>query len=75
MSKETIPENNEKNKESAEELDDILPLIQPEISKSDLINLSHKDFIKEQMKCTEVKTLFEEAKKRVFKEKSLYCRK
>ncbi|GFW36306.1 SCAN box domain-containing protein [Trichonephila clavipes] len=32
MSEETIPESNEKNKESPDELDDILPLIQPEIS-------------------------------------------
>ncbi|GFW24368.1 SCAN box domain-containing protein [Trichonephila clavipes] len=32
MSEETVPESNEKNKESPDELDDILPLIQPEIS-------------------------------------------
>ncbi|GFV11027.1 SCAN box domain-containing protein [Trichonephila clavipes] len=32
MSEETIPERNEKNRESPDELDDILPLIQPEIS-------------------------------------------
>ncbi|GFV65202.1 SCAN box domain-containing protein [Trichonephila clavipes] len=49
MSEETIPESNEKNKESLDELDDILPLIQPEISESNLIKLSHKDFAKEQM--------------------------
>ncbi|GFU56151.1 retrovirus-related Pol polyprotein from transposon 412 [Trichonephila clavipes] len=49
MSEETIPESNEKNKESPDELDDILPLIQPEISESNLIKLSHKDFAKEQM--------------------------
>ncbi|GFX77362.1 SCAN box domain-containing protein [Trichonephila clavipes] len=62
MSEETIPESNEKNKESPDELDDILPLIQPEISESNLINLSHKYFAKEQMKSAELKTLFEEAK-------------
>ncbi|GFS59039.1 SCAN box domain-containing protein [Trichonephila clavipes] len=33
MSEETIPESNEKNKESPDELDDILPLILPEISE------------------------------------------
>ncbi|GFX43843.1 retrovirus-related Pol polyprotein from transposon 412 [Trichonephila clavipes] len=59
MSEETIPESNEKNKESPDELDDILPLIQPETSESSLINLSHKDFAKEQMKSAELKTLFE----------------
>ncbi|GFV36784.1 retrovirus-related Pol polyprotein from transposon 412 [Trichonephila clavipes] len=68
MSEETIPESNEKNKESPDELDDILPLIQPEISESNLIKLSHKDFAREQMHSAELKTLFEEAKKRVFKE-------
>ncbi|GFS85323.1 retrovirus-related Pol polyprotein from transposon 412 [Trichonephila clavipes] len=62
MSDETIPESNEKNKESLDELDDILPLIQPEISESNLIKLSHKDFAKEQMNSAELKTLFEEAK-------------
>ncbi|GFW43578.1 retrovirus-related Pol polyprotein from transposon 412 [Trichonephila clavipes] len=62
MSEETIPESNEKNKESPEELDDILPLIQPEISESNLIKLSHKDFAKEQMKSAALKTLFEESK-------------
>ncbi|GFW74648.1 hypothetical protein TNCV_962231 [Trichonephila clavipes] len=62
MSEETIPESNEKNKESLDELDDILPLIQPEISESNLIKLSHKDFAKEQMNSAELKTLFEEAK-------------
>ncbi|GFS69992.1 retrovirus-related Pol polyprotein from transposon 412 [Trichonephila clavipes] len=46
MSEETIPESNEKNKEPVDELDDILPLIQPEISESNLIKLSHKDFYK-----------------------------
>ncbi|GFX80120.1 retrovirus-related Pol polyprotein from transposon 412 [Trichonephila clavipes] len=63
MSEETIPESNEKNKESPDELDDILPLIQPEISESSLIKLSHKDFAKEQMNSAELKTLFEEAKR------------
>ncbi|GFW94632.1 SCAN box domain-containing protein [Trichonephila clavipes] len=62
MPKETIPESNEKNKESPDELDDILPLTQPEISESNLIKLSHKDFAKEQMNSAELKTLFEEAK-------------
>ncbi|GFW58713.1 SCAN box domain-containing protein [Trichonephila clavipes] len=62
MSEEIIPESNEKNKESPDELDDILPLIQPEISESNLIKLSHKDFTKEQMKSAELKTLFEEDK-------------
>ncbi|GFY33589.1 retrovirus-related Pol polyprotein from transposon 412 [Trichonephila clavipes] len=62
MSEETIPESNEKNKESPDELDGILPLIQPEISESNLIKLSHKDFAKEQMNSAELKTLFEEAK-------------
>ncbi|GFY20267.1 SCAN box domain-containing protein [Trichonephila clavipes] len=62
MSEETIPESNEKNKESPDELDDILPLIQPEISESNLIKLSHKDFAKEQMNSAELKTLFEEVK-------------
>ncbi|GFX93758.1 retrovirus-related Pol polyprotein from transposon 412 [Trichonephila clavipes] len=62
MSEEIIPESNETNKESPDELDDILPLIQPEISELNLINLSHKDFAKEQMKSAELKTLFEEAK-------------
>ncbi|GFV87930.1 SCAN box domain-containing protein [Trichonephila clavipes] len=62
MSEEIIPESNEKNKESPDELDDILPLIQPELSESNLIKLSHKDFAKEQMKSAELKTLFEEAK-------------
>ncbi|GFY20358.1 SCAN box domain-containing protein [Trichonephila clavipes] len=62
MSEETIPESNEKNKESPDELDDILPLIQPEISESNLIKLSHKDFAKEQMNSAELKTLFEETK-------------
>ncbi|GFX19594.1 SCAN box domain-containing protein [Trichonephila clavipes] len=62
MSEETIPESNEKNKESPDELDDILPLIQPEISESNLIKLSHKDFAKVQMNSAELKTLFEEAK-------------
>ncbi|GFY12334.1 retrovirus-related Pol polyprotein from transposon 412 [Trichonephila clavipes] len=62
MSEETIPESNEKNKESPDELDDIFPLIQPEISESNLIKLSYKDFTKEQMKSAELKTLFEEAK-------------
>ncbi|GFW22021.1 retrovirus-related Pol polyprotein from transposon 412 [Trichonephila clavipes] len=62
MTEETIPESNEKNKESLDELDDILPLIQPEISESNLIKLSHKDFAKEQMNSAELKTLFEEAK-------------
>ncbi|GFW52138.1 retrovirus-related Pol polyprotein from transposon 412 [Trichonephila clavipes] len=51
-----------KNKESPDELGDILPLIQPEISESNLIKLSHKDFAKEQMNSAELKTLFEEAK-------------
>ncbi|GFX92394.1 hypothetical protein TNCV_1706701 [Trichonephila clavipes] len=46
MSEETIPEGNEKNKESPVELDDFLPLIQPEIFESNLIKLSHKDFCK-----------------------------
>ncbi|GFW66644.1 retrovirus-related Pol polyprotein from transposon 412 [Trichonephila clavipes] len=49
MSEETIPESNEKNEESPDELDDILPLIQPEISESNVIKLSHKDFAKKQM--------------------------
>ncbi|GFX73875.1 retrovirus-related Pol polyprotein from transposon 412 [Trichonephila clavipes] len=62
MSEETIPESNEKNKESPDELDDILPLIQPEISESNLIKLSHKDFAKEQMNSAELKTLYEETK-------------
>ncbi|GFV18203.1 SCAN box domain-containing protein [Trichonephila clavipes] len=62
MSEETIPESKEKNKESPDELDDILPLIQPEISESNLIKLSHEDFAKEQMNSAELKTLFEEAK-------------
>ncbi|GFS87574.1 retrovirus-related Pol polyprotein from transposon 412 [Trichonephila clavipes] len=62
MSEETIPESNEKNKESPDELNDILPLIQPEISESNLIKLSHKDFAKEQMNSAELKTLFEETK-------------
>ncbi|GFY05510.1 retrovirus-related Pol polyprotein from transposon 412 [Trichonephila clavipes] len=63
MSEETIPESNENNKESPDELDDILPLIQPENSESNLIKLSHKDFAKQQMKSAELKkTLFEEAK-------------
>ncbi|GFT31136.1 retrovirus-related Pol polyprotein from transposon 412 [Trichonephila clavipes] len=62
MSEETIPESNEKNKESPDELDGILPLIQPEISESNLIKLSHKDFATEQMNSAELKTLFEEAK-------------
>ncbi|GFV23871.1 retrovirus-related Pol polyprotein from transposon 412 [Trichonephila clavipes] len=48
ISEETILESNEKNKESPDELDDILPVIQPEISESNLIKLSHKDFKKEQ---------------------------
>ncbi|GFW03199.1 hypothetical protein TNCV_158181 [Trichonephila clavipes] len=55
MSEETIPESNDKNKESPDELDDILPLIQPEISESSLIKLSHKDFTKEQMNSAELK--------------------
>ncbi|GFX01539.1 retrovirus-related Pol polyprotein from transposon 412 [Trichonephila clavipes] len=62
MSEETIPESNEKNKESPDELDNILPLIQPEISEANLIKLSHKYFAKEQMKSAELKTLFAEAK-------------
>ncbi|GFX27126.1 SCAN box domain-containing protein [Trichonephila clavipes] len=62
MSEETIPESNEKNKESPDELHDILPFIQPEISESNLIKLSHKDFAREQMNSAELKTLFEEAK-------------
>ncbi|GFW90455.1 retrovirus-related Pol polyprotein from transposon 17.6 [Trichonephila clavipes] len=62
MSEETIPESNEKNKESPDKLDGILPLNQPEISESNLIKLSHKDFAKEQMNSAELKTLFEEAK-------------
>ncbi|GFV26963.1 retrovirus-related Pol polyprotein from transposon 412 [Trichonephila clavipes] len=62
MSEETIPESNEKNKESPDELDGILPLIQPEISESNLIKLSHKGFTQEQMNSAELKTLFEEAK-------------
>ncbi|GFV13031.1 retrovirus-related Pol polyprotein from transposon 412 [Trichonephila clavipes] len=62
MSEETIPESNEKNKEFPDELDDILPLIEPEISESNLIKFSHKDFAKEQMNSAELKTLFEEAK-------------
>ncbi|GFS61337.1 retrovirus-related Pol polyprotein from transposon 412 [Trichonephila clavipes] len=57
MSEETIPESNEKNKGSPDELDDILALIQPEISESNLIKLCHKDFAKEQMKSAELKTL------------------
>ncbi|GFW35239.1 retrovirus-related Pol polyprotein from transposon 412 [Trichonephila clavipes] len=61
-SEETIPESNEKIKESPDELDDILPLIQREISESNLIKLSHKDFAKEQMNSAELKTLFKEAK-------------
>ncbi|GFW90681.1 retrovirus-related Pol polyprotein from transposon 412 [Trichonephila clavipes] len=44
MSEETIPESNEKNKESPDELDDILPLIQPEISESNLVKLSQRFF-------------------------------
>ncbi|GFW96401.1 retrovirus-related Pol polyprotein from transposon 412 [Trichonephila clavipes] len=59
---ETIPESNEKNKESPKELDNILPLIQPEISESNLIKLSHKYFTKEQINSSELKILFEEAK-------------
>ncbi|GFU20056.1 retrovirus-related Pol polyprotein from transposon 412 [Trichonephila clavipes] len=62
MSEETIPERNEKNKESSDELDDILPLIQSEISESNLIKFSQKDFAKEQMNSAELKTLFGEAK-------------
>ncbi|GFV79028.1 retrovirus-related Pol polyprotein from transposon 412 [Trichonephila clavipes] len=62
MSEETIPESNEKNKECPDELDYILQLIQPDISESNLIKLSHKYFAKEQMKSAELKTLFEEAK-------------
>ncbi|GFV93170.1 SCAN box domain-containing protein [Trichonephila clavipes] len=54
MSEETFPESNEKKKESPDELDDIFPLIQPEISESNLIKLSHKDFTKEQMKSAEL---------------------
>ncbi|GFW32215.1 retrovirus-related Pol polyprotein from transposon 17.6 [Trichonephila clavipes] len=49
MSEETIPESNEKNKKSPDELDNILLLIHSEISESNLIKLSHKDFAKEQM--------------------------
>ncbi|GFX45977.1 SCAN box domain-containing protein [Trichonephila clavipes] len=41
-SEETIPESSEKNKESPDELDDILPLIQPKISESNLIKLSQR---------------------------------
>ncbi|GFV87814.1 retrovirus-related Pol polyprotein from transposon 412 [Trichonephila clavipes] len=62
MSEETIPESNEKNKESPDEMD-ILPIVQPEISESSLIKLSHKDFEKEQMNSAELKTLFKEAKR------------
>ncbi|GFW38934.1 SCAN box domain-containing protein [Trichonephila clavipes] len=62
MSEETIPESNEKNKESPDELDNILPLFQPEICESNLIKLSHKDFAKEKINSAELKTLFDESK-------------
>ncbi|GFS69942.1 SCAN box domain-containing protein [Trichonephila clavipes] len=50
MSEETIPESNEKNKESPDELD-ILPLIQPEISESNLIKLSQRFYKGTNEKC------------------------
>ncbi|GFY55813.1 retrovirus-related Pol polyprotein from transposon 412 [Trichonephila inaurata madagascariensis] len=51
MSDETISDNNEENKESPDELDDILPLIQPEISESNLIKLSQRFYKRTNEKC------------------------
>ncbi|GBO14203.1 Retrovirus-related Pol polyprotein from transposon 412 [Araneus ventricosus] len=61
-SDEIIPEINNNNEESSNELDNIVPLVGPDILKSNIVKLSRKEFVEEQKKCAELKKLFEEAK-------------
>ena len=44
------------------ELDNTLSLVEPEISKPNIVPLSRKEFVEEQKKSSELKNLFEEAK-------------
>ncbi|GBM06720.1 hypothetical protein AVEN_190921-1 [Araneus ventricosus] len=61
-SDEIIPEINDNNEESSNELDNILPLFGPDSLKSNIVKLSRKEFAEEQKKSAELKKLFEEAK-------------
>ncbi|GBL74839.1 hypothetical protein AVEN_243688-1 [Araneus ventricosus] len=61
-SDEIIPEINDNNEESSNELDNILPLFGDGILKSNIVKLSRKEFVEEQKKSAELKKLFEEAK-------------
>ena len=61
-SADIIAEVNDNNLNSSNELDIILPLVEPEISKSNIVKLFRKDFVEEQKKSSELKYLFEEAK-------------
>ncbi|GBL95633.1 hypothetical protein AVEN_24835-1 [Araneus ventricosus] len=61
-SDESIPEINDNNEESSNELDNILPLDGPDILKSNIVKLSRKKFVQEQKKSAELEKLFEEAK-------------
>ncbi|GBN40535.1 Retrovirus-related Pol polyprotein from transposon 412 [Araneus ventricosus] len=61
-SDEIIPEINDNNEESSNELDNILPLVGYDILKSNIVKLSRKEFVEEQKKSAELKKLFEEAK-------------
>ncbi|KAF8766373.1 Retrovirus-related Pol polyprotein like [Argiope bruennichi] len=63
---EIIPEIYADNEDSSRELENILPLVEPEISKN-IVKLSRKEFVEEQKKSAELKILFEEAKNGTFK--------
>ena len=56
-----ILEVNDNNLDSLNEIDNIFLFVQPEISKSNIVKLSDKEFVEEQKKSSELKKLFEEA--------------
>ena len=62
-----IPEVNDKNLDSSNELDNIMPLVEPEILKQNIVKLSHKEFVEEQKKSSTLKKLFEEAENGISK--------
>ncbi|GBM77389.1 hypothetical protein AVEN_213852-1 [Araneus ventricosus] len=61
-SEEIIPQINDNNEESSNEPDNILPFVGPDILKSNIVNLSRKEFVEEQKKSSELKKFFKEAK-------------
>ena len=57
-----IPEVND-NLDSSDGLDNILPSVEPEISKSNIVKLFRKEFVEEEKKSSELKESTEEQKK------------